>query len=63
MSDRSRPWARLAAMLMACYATLLGLWAQLDPETILLRAAASAAMVGLVVRMLVMLIPDVRAPR
>ena len=51
-----RPWVRLTAILTACYVTLIGLLAQLDPEVILLRsvlaATVTAAITAVVLGML-----------
>ncbi len=43
------PWGRVAGLLTACFVTLTGVTLQLDPNVILLRAAAGAFVVGVTV--------------
>lgn len=43
-----RPWGSIAALLAACFATLVGLARDIDPEIILWRAVVAATLVGAV---------------
>ena len=47
-SDQS-PWGRVAGLLTACAVTLVGVMSGLDPHVILIRAAISSLVVGVVV--------------
>jgi hypothetical protein len=44
----SRPWGRVAAILTASAATLIGVFIGLEPEIILWRAAGASLAVGIV---------------
>ena len=44
--QRSKPWGSVAALAMACVATLIGVARGLDPDVVLLRAAGAAVMVA-----------------
>ena len=45
-STPRRPWIRVVAILTACYVTLMGLMARLDPDVILIRGCVAAAIAG-----------------
>ena len=43
-----QPWGRVATVLTACFVTLLGVICQLEPLTILQRAALASVVTGLI---------------
>ena len=42
----NRPWGGIAALLAACLVTLIGVVSGVEPATIVLRAAAAGALLG-----------------
>ena len=57
MPAPKQPWSRLAAILIGSYATLIGLWSQLDPEIILFRSLVAAAAAAVMAKVVVGLAP------
>lgn len=49
----ARPWGLTIALLMASFVTLVGVARGLDPDVILLRAAAAAVVLGVGTRIVV----------
>ena len=48
VKQNGRPWVRLSAILTACYVTLIGLLAHLDPEIILVRSVLAATVTAVI---------------
>jgi hypothetical protein len=48
-----QPWGRIAAILTACFVTLIGVACGLEPETILQRAVIASASTGLLTAVIV----------
>ena len=45
----SQPWGFVAGLLIASFATLVGIGSGLEPDTILLRAGIAGTVVGIIV--------------
>jgi hypothetical protein len=48
-ADRQQPWGRVCGLLGACIATLAGVFQQVDPDVILIRAAVCGSVVAVCV--------------
>ena len=62
MQAKNPSWARVAALLTACTATLIGVWHGFDPEEILVRAAVAAVAIALLTNLIYFLTVTLGTP-